>query len=134
MVCEEQAGAPLSERYAQMQLRQEKPDAEGRRDADVILKSAGGALTCRTHRHQPLKEQCAKLSAKLRGHFGYFGITGNSEALQRFRMCVQRIWQKWLARRSAKGMTWERFTALLLLYPLPSAKAVHSTLRFAAKL
>ena len=89
---------------------------------------------CRKHRHQPLKEQCAKLSAKLRGHFGYFGITGNSEALQRFHMSVQRIWQKWLARRSAKGMTWERFNALLLLYPLPSAKAVHSTLRFAAKL
>jgi len=51
---------------------------------------------CRTYRHRPLQEQCAKLSAKLRGHYGYFGITGNSMALQRFRYCVQRIWQKWL--------------------------------------
>ena len=92
------------------------------------------AVWCRTHRHRPLKEQRAKLSAKLRGHFGYFGITGNSEALQRFGMCVQRIWQKWLARRSAKGMTWERFNVLLRLHPLPAPKAIHSTLRSAAKL
>lgn len=92
------------------------------------------AVWCRTHRHQPLKEQCATLGAKLRGHFGYFGITGNSPALQRFRTCVKHIWQKWLARRSAKGMTWERFKALQLHYPLPPARAVHSLLRPAAKL
>jgi group II intron reverse transcriptase/maturase len=89
---------------------------------------------CRTYRHRPLQEQCAKLSAKLRGHYGYFGITGNSMALQRLRYCVQRIWQKWLARRSAKGMTWERFNVLMSLHPLPEPTAVHSTLRFAAKL
>jgi group II intron reverse transcriptase/maturase len=92
------------------------------------------AVWCRGHRHRPLKEQCATLSQKLRGHFGYFGITGNSIALQRFRVCVQHIWHKWLARRSAKGMTWERFNVLLRLYPLPTPTAVHSTLRFAAKL
>jgi hypothetical protein len=68
---------------------------------------------------------------KLRGHFSYFGITGNSEALRRFRHKVERIWQKWLARRSQRGMTWEKFYALLGRYPLPPPVAIHSKLRLA---
>ena len=33
---------------------------------------------CRLDRHQPLGEQQQTLSQKLRGHFAYYGITGNS--------------------------------------------------------
>jgi RNA-directed DNA polymerase len=92
------------------------------------------AVWCRNNRHRSIKEQHAVLSAKLRGHYGYFGITGNSLALQRFHFRVRQIWQKWLARRSTKGMAWERFNALLELRPLPLPHAVHSTLRHVAKL
>jgi len=87
---------------------------------------------CRGHRHWPIKEQHRILTWKLRGHFSYFGITGNADALARFREEVQRIWQKWLGRRSQRGMTWERFHALLGRYPLPPPVAIHSKLRLAA--
>jgi hypothetical protein len=87
---------------------------------------------CRVHRHLPLREQHRNLSLKLRGHYGYFGITGNSKALARFRYEVQCIWQRWLDRRSQREMHWGRFQVILGRYPLPPAVAVHSTLRFAA--
>jgi group II intron reverse transcriptase/maturase len=87
---------------------------------------------CRGHRHRPIKEQHRTLTWKLRGHFSYFGITGNSGALRHFRHEAERIWQKWLARRSQRGMTWEKFYALLGRYPLPPPVAIHSKLRLAA--
>lgn len=87
---------------------------------------------CRTHRHLPIAEQCKALGQKLRGHFGYYGITGNSEALARFAYEVRRAWHKWLSRRSQKGcMDWPRFNLLLARYPLPSPRVVHSV--FATK-
>ena len=55
---------------------------------------------CRTHRHWPLREQQAALSRKLRGHYAYYGITGNFLALHRFRYEMERLWHKWLGRRS----------------------------------
>ena len=91
------------------------------------------AQWCRTHRHRPVREQHQALSQKLKGHYGYYGITGNAAALQRFRHRVQRIWHKWLARRSNVGMTWEKFNRMLQLFPLPPAIAVHSVLRRVAK-
>jgi len=88
------------------------------------------AQWCRLNRHQPLAEQHQTLSQKLRGHFGYYGITGNSTALSVFRSEVQRIWRKWLSRRRRCGfLSWTTFTRLLKRYPLPPARAVHSVCR-----
>jgi hypothetical protein len=84
---------------------------------------------CKTHRHRPVKKQHATLNRKLRGHYGYYGITGNGRALQNFRLAVRRIWRIWLARRSRKRMSWERFTALAKAFPLARAVVVHSALR-----
>src|SRR5271163_4670332 len=39
------------------------------------------AQWCRWNRHQPIGEQQQTLGQKLRGHFAYYGITGNSRAL-----------------------------------------------------
>ena len=88
---------------------------------------------CRAHRHFPMKEQLEALSRKLRGHYGYYGITGNAAALARFRDRVQVIWHKWLSRRSNQRMTWERFNQLRKVFVLPPAIAIHSVLRSAAK-
>ncbi len=75
---------------------------------------------CKLHRHQPVRQQWQTLVQKLRGHFGYYGITGNSEALQRFRWRVERAWHKWLGRRSGRArMPWVRMVTLLGRYPLP---------------
>jgi group II intron reverse transcriptase/maturase len=88
---------------------------------------------CRDNRHWRLRDQQAALSRKLQGHYAYYGIIGNSRALARFRYEVERLWRKWLARRSWHGrMTWERFARLRATHPLPPARAVHSLCRLAA--
>jgi group II intron reverse transcriptase/maturase len=83
---------------------------------------------CRKNRHLPLREQQRKLSQTLIGHYAYFGITGNSPRLERFRRAVTRLWRKWLRRRTRKrsALTWERFNRLLATYPLPPARVYHS--------
>lgn len=87
---------------------------------------------CRKHRHKPLLEQVEQLGRKLKGHFGYYGITGNYRALKRFRGAVIESWRKWLARRGdPKGMSWERMRKLLAFFYLPEARVVHSI--YAAK-
>ena len=74
-----------------------------------------------------MKEQHRKLSLALLGHYAYFGITGNWQALDRLKDDVERIWRKWLDRRShAAAMTWEKFSRLLKRYPLPPARVVHT--------
>ena len=82
---------------------------------------------CRTHRHEPIRWQWERLTQKLRGHFGYFGITGNSKAIGRFRGEVVAAWRKWLNRRSQRGtMPWERMKLLLSRYPLPLPRITRS--------
>ena len=70
-----------------------------------------------------MKEQYVALTRKLRGHFAYYGITGNIKSLKNFRYHVTRAWHKWLSRRSNKArMPWERFGELERRYPLPPAR------------
>ncbi len=81
---------------------------------------------CRTNRHRPIREQFARLSAKLVGHFAYYGITGNSRRLQQFRHEVMKTWRRWLARRTrSKRLPWDRFNAFLARHLLPRARIVH---------
>ena len=75
---------------------------------------------CRRHRHRPVREQHAALCRRLRGHFNYFGVNGNSRSLQLIVRTTKRAWFKWLCRRSQrKRLTWERFADLLRDMPLP---------------
>jgi RNA-directed DNA polymerase len=81
---------------------------------------------CRENRHQLLSWQHLRLSAKLKGHYAYYGITGNSRQLQRYKTQVERLWRKWLARRTrSKRLPWARFGAFLRRHPLPPAWIVH---------
>ena len=82
---------------------------------------------CSKNRHKPICEQWKKLCEKVRGHYGYYGITGNNRALGNFLYQVRRSWQRWLSRRNNRGdTTWERFNILLKRYSLPIPKIVHS--------
>jgi group II intron reverse transcriptase/maturase len=76
---------------------------------------------CRSHRHYSLNEQHAGLSRRLRGHFNYFGVTGNARRLHQLRKRAERIWFKWLRRRSqrARRLDWKRFDRYLAAHPLP---------------
>jgi group II intron reverse transcriptase/maturase len=88
---------------------------------------------CRNNRHRLVAEQHRVLCRKLQGHYAYYGITGNGLWLQKFRNKVERIWCKWLHRRSrGNPMPWAKFCHLLDRYVFPPAKVVHSI--YSAKL
>ena len=91
---------------------------------------------CRKVRHSPIDEQHKGLSLKLRGHYAYYGITGNSLALGRFKHEVERIWRRWLGTRSWRARrSWAWFAGLLKRCPLPPPLVVHSVFgKNAAKL
>jgi RNA-directed DNA polymerase len=91
------------------------------------------ARWCRLHRHDPVREQQTALNRKLRGHYAYYGVTGNAPALKSFREWVRRLWHKWLNRRSQRNtMPWPRFARLLERHPLSPVRVVHSVYRHAA--
>jgi hypothetical protein len=90
-------------------------------------------LWCQANRHRPLGEQQAKLNEKLRGHYAYYGVTGNSGALSRFLHEVGRRWYKWLNRRNRlRSMTWAKFGRIVGRYPLAPVRTKHSLYRHAA--
>ena len=80
---------------------------------------------CRWHRHDPLETQHPMLVKKLKGHYGYFGITGNFPALAKVFYAARRIWRKALARRSQKRLSWTKMLRILKRFPLPSPRIVH---------
>jgi len=88
---------------------------------------------CRRWRHLSVAEQATELGQKLRGHYQYYGITGNWRSLARFFGCVIRIWQKWLNRRSQRSrLNWTNFCGLMSRHPLPKPQAYRSTYRLRA--
>ena len=85
------------------------------------------ALWCKRHRHQPVALQHQALSAKVRGHYQYFGITGNYRALARFVRQVEWAWFKWLGRRSDRASRlWTDFARAMRRYPLPVPRITRS--------
>src|ERR1700675_1917925 len=78
---------------------------------------------CRTNRHRPILDQHTVLSAKLRGHYAYYAITGNMRQLQRYAQQVTRVWRKWLERRTrAKRLLWSHFGVFLAGHSPPAAE------------
>jgi group II intron reverse transcriptase/maturase len=80
---------------------------------------------CRSHLHQPVKEQHAALTRRIQGHFNYFGVSGNMRSLKAITHPARRAWFKWLNRRSQRArLTWERFEDLLRDFPLPDPQII----------
>jgi len=90
---------------------------------------------CREHRHWPIPAQAEALAAKLRGHFTYYGVSGNSPQLARVRYCTARVWRKWLNRRTrGDPMNWDAFQRRILAnHPLPPARILWTARRFAQR-
>jgi RNA-directed DNA polymerase len=89
---------------------------------------------CQEHRHQKVPDQQTELNRKLRGHYSYYGVTGNFRSLALVRRAVERLWRKWLSRRSRQAhLNWEAFRRLLHHYPLAPPRIVHSVSAIAAK-
>jgi len=107
-----------------------------RKTAKSRFKRALAALSewCRKNLHLPIKEQHHKLTQKLRGHYGYYGIIGNFASLQRFLEATRRIWRRKLSRRRRGGrMTWAKLLRLEKRYSLPRARVVHGLVSGVAK-
>jgi group II intron reverse transcriptase/maturase len=88
---------------------------------------------CQANRHISLSEQQQKLNEKLRGHYAYYGVTGNSGSLSTFLWEVERRWRKWLLRRDrCRAFNWTRFRRTLQRYPLARVRTVRSAYRHVA--
>ena len=84
---------------------------------------------CKENRHQKIAWQARYLNAVLRGHYHYYGVTHNFASINAFYRHVQKMWQRYLSRRSQRSyIPWEQFWKLLKRYPLEEPclpKAVH---------
>lgn len=81
---------------------------------------------CREHRHVDVEVQHRVLGQKLRGHYAYYGVTGNSRALSRLWHETTKTWRRWLSRRSQRGfLSWQKMLRLLERFPLPRPRIVH---------
>ncbi len=79
----------------------------------------------RRRMHLPIPDQGRWLASVLQGHYNYYAVPDNSEALQCFQRQVLRHWRKALGRRSQKGrITWERAYQLAARW-LPKPRILH---------
>ena len=78
-------------------------------------------------RNLPMRDWWGLLAARLRGHYQYYGISGNAPALARYAQCVRRLVYQALARRSqhSPGL-WSKFHRYLTRFPLPRPKIIHA--------
>ena len=83
---------------------------------------------CKEHLHEPMAKQYGILSAKLRGHYQYYGVRGNFKMLEVVYEGTRAKWKKWLSRRNSKDrMGWEKFAAQVeAIFDLPKPRIVHA--------
>lgn len=81
----------------------------------------------RSHRHRKVEEQHQELCQKLRGHYQYYGIRGNSRLLEVVLRHAEEAWRYWLSRRSQKGqITGNKLERWREHFPLPTPRIVHN--------
>lgn len=72
------------------------------------------------------KEVWKTFKAKMRGHIQYYGVSFNSDEVNKFVRQSQRILFKWLNRRSQrKSFTWDKFKRFLEGNPAPKVRVIH---------
>jgi group II intron reverse transcriptase/maturase len=83
---------------------------------------------CKENRHETLAKQYGILSAKLRGHYQYYGVRGNFKMLEVVYEGARVKWKKWLSRRNSKDrMGWEKFAVQVEeIFSLPKPRIVHA--------
>jgi group II intron reverse transcriptase/maturase len=79
----------------------------------------------KSQRHLQVSEIMAKLATKLRGHWNYYGVIGNSQSLQQYDELVRKLLYKWLNRRSQKrSYSWPALHRLLDRFQMPRPRIV----------
>lgn len=73
----------------------------------------------------PLRLIMQKASQKLRGHYGYYGVTDNYRGISRFYREVSKLLYKWLNRRSQRrSYRWAELPELLKRFEVPKPRVV----------
>jgi len=82
---------------------------------------------CCKNRHLNIVEQYQTLKSKLRGHYQYYGVRGNFKMLEVAFEHTERVWKRWLSRRSSKHqLNWEQWMVRWqVICPLPKPRIVH---------
>ena len=102
----------------------------------VRAKLRANRLEMRRRMHQPIPEQGRWLASVLRGHYRYYAVPENSQALSVFHRQITRNWMRTLQRRSQRTtVTWERMVRLAdrwlpppqILHPWPEQRFAAST-------
>lgn len=84
-------------------------------------------LFCKKNRHMRIIELITKLNRKLNGHYAYFGVSLNYEAICNFQRRVRKLLYKWLNRRNRnKGIESDRFKNILKVFPLARPRIIHT--------
>ncbi len=101
------------------------PDRKGvprvtRRTARKKLQAKCKAIKdwIKLNKHLPGWAFIKKLNARLRGHYNYYGVRGNSRSVHRFSNWAMRNAFKWLNRRGGKrkSFTWAKFSRVINRY------------------
>ena len=67
------------------------------------------------------------LGRVLKGYYNYYGFAGNTATLNKFAYSVERMWYKWINRRSQrKSFNWEEFQGDSSVFPYPRPRIVKS--------
>jgi hypothetical protein len=67
---------------------------------------------CQKRRHDDVESQWKSLTAKMRGHYEYYGRATNFRSLLQFYRVVRCLWRKWLNRCTRGSPDMERLSAL----------------------
>ena len=85
--------------------------------------------------HHPIPEQGQWLASVLRGHYAYYAVPGNSDAVNDLRFQAIGLWRKRLRRRSQRArLNWVRMKRIANRW-LPRPRVMHPfpEVRFAAR-
>ena len=81
----------------------------------------------REARTKKTRDLISTMSAKVRGHISYYGVTDNYRRVSEYVEIARNMLYKWLNRRGSKGcMSWERLQKILKQHNFPRAKIVVS--------
>ena len=117
--------------------RSGKPHLKRRTARRKLRKSrANFTQWCQENRNLRLRKLFEQLSLKLRGHYNYYGVSGNYGGLKEFHGQAVRILWKWLNRRSQRrSFNWRGFQELMVHFQLPRPRImVRTRTRLAASL
>lgn len=91
-----------------------------------VMKLAALEQEIRRRRHAPVVDQYRWLCSVLRGHYAYYGVSGNFRALASVRNRLRRAWHRALQRRSQRAR-WnqQKHDAFDARFPLPKARITH---------